>query len=163
MQSTNLFCDGACSNTGGLRAHHGGWAAILVVGDCEKILTGHNYPETNSTAEIKSLLLGLEHLSVPCPVGFFSDSQYIVKGVNIWLNNWISRDYHKVEHADLWRRIAPYRKSHSLHGTWIRGHAIKGKRSAYQEFNVRCDELAVKEAWKSYREVTGKDETGEKA
>lgn len=149
----SIYTDGACDNGGGTRAHHGGWASILVENGQERIFTGHAYPETNSTAELKALIMGLSKITKPCYVEFYSDAQYLVYGYNTWLAAWKARNWKRVLNPELWKQIDRF--PYSLHGNWIRGHAKKGEQSDHQKYNVQCDELAVEEAWKSYREHTG--------
>jgi len=144
-----LFCDGSCSLYG-TRANHGGWCAILRYGSLEKTCSGHSYPETNSTMELMGLIGGLRELTIPCRVEFYCDAQYVVKGVNEWLDKWIARKWKKVAHVDMWTEIDNFRKIHQIHGNWIRGHSKENNRSAFQEYNVLCDELAEQEAWVSY-------------
>lgn len=155
-----LNCDGSCAPTG-TRAHHGGWTSILVFGDLEKVVSGHSFPETNSTMEIKALLGGLKELKRPCRVEIFCDAKYVVNGVNEWIDSWVKRGWKgrngPVAHRELWEQVNSYRKIHDMHAHWIRGHSPKKDRSEHQEYNVRCDELAEIEAWKSYKEITGKE------
>lgn len=154
----SLYCDGSCSPRG-TRAWHGGWAAILVFGDLEKVVTGHSYPETNSTMELKALLGGLQVLKRPCQIEVYCDAKYVVDGTNDWLGGWLEKKWRgragKIDHRDLWIAVAEHKRIHNIHCNWIRGHSKKDGRSHHQEYNVRCDELAEEEAWKSYREVTG--------
>ena len=155
--TVTIFCDGACSISGS-RARHGGWAAILVYQDVEKVISGHSYPETNQTMELQALIGGLQALKRRCHVEFWSDSQYLVKGVNEWLESWRRREWHtseneRVKNQSYWKEIERLKNIHDIHGNWVRGHTNrKGKNHVY---NARCDELAVAEAWNSYRDLTG--------
>lgn len=155
-----IFCDGACSNSG-TRAYFGGWASILVRGDREDIYSGNHYPATNNTMELQALIGGLDALGdEPYIVEFFSDARYVVDGFNLWLKNWIRRDWRtsggdEAANQDHWRKVAEHTVLHDIHGNWIRGHVAQADRSLYQEYNARCDELAVQEAWNGFRIARG--------
>lgn len=67
-----------------------------------------------------------------------SDSQYCVKGFNIWMagwqrNNWMKKDGYswvQVKNCDLWQRMYELRGKISL--TWVKGHAGN-------QWNEQCD------------------------
>ena len=71
----------------------------------------------------------------PCEVEIVSDSSYVVKGINDWLQSWIKRDFNKVKNPDLWREYIRVSAPHRIHATWVRGHV------GHPE-NERCDTLA---------------------
>jgi len=150
-----IHTDGACSASG-TRAYHGGYAGILVFRDKEKIVRGHLYPAKNGGMELQALIAGLEALTEPSRVEFYSDAQYLVNGVNLWMAGWIKKGWpDRVLNQEYWKRIAELRQTHIIHGNWIRGHAPKKNRTSHQEYNVRCDEIAVAEAWLCFEDRRG--------
>ena len=68
-------------------------------------------------------------------VDIISDSSYVVKGINEWLESWIKRDFKKVKNPDLWIAYIEVSKGHKINALWVRGH------NGHVE-NERCDILA---------------------
>ena len=68
-------------------------------------------------------------------VEVISDSSYVVKGINEWLEGWIKRNFAKVKNPDLWKDYIQSAKGHKIKATWVRGH------DGHEE-NERCDDLA---------------------
>ena len=140
MDHVLLYTDGACSGNPG----PGGWAAILVHPDSGKRqeISGGEPRTTNNRMELMGVIRGLEHLRWPADVEVISDSNYVVRGMNEWIHNWIRRGWRTaankpVLNEDLWRTLLELvERQSSVRFTWIRSHA--GNRE-----NERCDELAV--------------------
>lgn len=149
-----LYTDGACP-IDGKRAQCGGWANITLWNGQEIVRLGREYPSTSSRMELVALIDGLQALLVPCEVVFYSDSQYLVKGVNEWLDGWIKRGWRRSDRAklanqDLWEKIAASRHIHSVKGVWIAGHIgpYYAGRTAHHTYNERCDQMAVQQSLK---------------
>lgn len=157
--AVSVYTDGACSNSG-TRAYHGGHAAIIVWEETEKIVRGHEYPATNSTMELQALISALKALQEPCWVDFYSDARYLVDGFSKWLVNWIEKGWpSRIENQKQWKEIAHLATIHDIRGTWIRGHAKQSECSPRQAYNIRCDEMAVEEAWACFEERRHPKET----
>ena len=77
-----LFTDGACSGNPG----PGGWGFILRVGGSEREGSGGETRTTNNRMELLGAIEGLKLLERPSRVRLVSDSQYLVKGLNEWLD-----------------------------------------------------------------------------
>jgi len=137
VKKITLFSDGSALGNPG----PGGYGAILVYGNKEKIISGGESHTTNNRMELRGVIEGLKALKEPCDVEIVSDSSYVVKGINEWLKNWIKRDFKKVKNIDLWREYIEVSNPHAIKATWVRGH--NG-----HEQNERCDELARNEAEK---------------
>jgi ribonuclease HI len=98
------------------------------------------------SVEYRSQLIALEALREPCKVELYSDSQYLVNAINEgWLANWQRRGWRRkegeVKNIDLWQRLVPLLETHEVTFNWVKGHAEN-------EYNNRCDELAVAERLK---------------
>lgn len=91
--------------------------------------------------ELLAVIEGIAALKEPCSVEIVSDSSYVVKGINEWLENWVKKDFKKVKNPELWRRYLEVSKGHHINATWVRGHAG-------HEENERCDKIAKEEAEK---------------
>jgi ribonuclease HI len=131
-----IFADGACSGNSGL----GGYGAILRCGDRSKELTGGEMMTTNNRMELMAVITALEALKRPCEVRVTTDSQYVVKGMNEWIEGWMSNGWRnaqkkEVVSRDLWERLLDAARPHSIEWVWVKGH------SGHPE-NERCDQLA---------------------
>ena len=135
MKKISLFCDGSSLGNPGF----GGYCAILRYKDSEKIVKGAQENTTNNQMELKAVIEGLKALKEPCEVDLVSDSTYVVKGINEWLESWKKRDFKKVKNPELWREFIDVSKGHKIVASWVRGH------DGHEE-NERCDKIAREEA-----------------
>ncbi len=137
MKKITLFSDGSALGNPG----PGGYGVILRYGDSEKELSGSEIHTTNNRMELLGVIEGLRALNEKCEVDVISDSSYVVKGINEWLQNWIKRDFKKVKNPDLWKEYIKVSQGHNISAIWVRGH------DGHEE-NERCDKLARDEAQK---------------
>ena len=143
MKKVRIYTDGACSGNPG----PGGWGAILIYGGVEKELSGGEAMTTNNRMELISVISALEALREPCEAELYTDSQYVANAVNLgWLASWQKRGWTRkggdVKNLDLWIKLVPLLERHRVSFNWVKGHADN-------EFNNRCDEIAVAESRKS--------------
>jgi len=136
MKKVIIHTDGGCHGNPG----PGGWAAILEYGAHRKELSGGAPATTNNRMEIQSALEALKQLKQPCEVELHTDSQYLKKGVSVWMagwkaNGWKTKAKQPVKNADLWRALDVAAAPHDVTWKWVKGHAG-------HESNERCDELA---------------------
>lgn len=137
MKKISLFCDGSSLGNPGA----GGYCAILRFGTVEKIVSGGMANVTNNQMELLAVIEGLAALKEPCDVTLISDSSYVIKGINEWLEGWRCKNFAKVKNPELWQRYLEVSKSHKVHGIWVRGH------DGHVE-NEMCDRIAKEEATK---------------
>ena len=130
-----LYSDGSSLGNPG----PGGYGGILEYKGKRKEYFGGETETTNNRMELRGVIEGLKLLKEPCDVEVVSDSSYVVKAINEWLESWIRRDFKKVKNVDLWKAYIEAAAPHHVHGTWVRGH------DGHPE-NERCDELARNEA-----------------
>lgn len=121
-----IHTDGACSSNGSALAV-GGWGAILDNGSRQLRISGREEPTTNQRMEMTAVIKALEALKGPRTVALYTDSRYIVSGVNEWLANWKARGWKKankkaVENLDLWQRLDALLQVHSVSFHWVKGH-----------------------------------------
>lgn len=131
-----IFTDGACSGNPG----PGGWGALLKFGRQEKELTGGELETTNNRMELTAAIQALKALKRPCHVQFYTDSEYLRKGITEWISTWKRRGWKTagkkpVKNQDLWRALDAVIQKHQIQWHWVRGHA--GQRE-----NERVDKLA---------------------
>ena len=76
-------------------------------------------------------------------VAYYSDSQYLVKGITEWVFNWESRGWKRkggaVENLELWQELRRVTRHREVAWQWVRGHAGHVK-------NEYADHLAVRAA-----------------
>jgi len=131
VKKITLFSDGSALGNPG----PGGYGVVLRYGDKEKELSGCEAHTTNNRMELLGVIMGLRALNEPCEVTIISDSSYVVKGINEWLEAWKKRDFQKVKNPDLWQEYIAAAKGHIIKAHWVRGH------DGHAE-NERCDTLA---------------------
>lgn len=135
-----LHTDGACLGNPG----PGGWAAILQWGEHESVLTGGLANSTNNQMELMAVIMGLEALKRPVSITVFSDSKYVLNGIQSWLegwkrNGWKNAKKRPIANQELWQRLDAATQPHRIEWQWIKGHAG-------HPLNERCDDLARAEA-----------------
>lgn len=128
----------------------GGWAVIFKVPGHTKALFGFSPHTTNNRMELTAAIKALEHLKRPCTVNISIDSEYVLKGITVWIKTWkqngwkaskwnaTRREYARVSEVvnrDLWEALDRAVQRHQV--TWIkvRGHAN-------HEENIQCDLIA---------------------
>lgn len=137
MKHIYLFCDGSSLGNPG----YGGWASILRYKDTQKIICGSQENATNNQMELKAVVEALKILKEPCFVELLSDSSYVVKGINEWLQNWVKKDFKNVKNIPLWKEYLHVSTSHKVKASWVKGHSG-------HEQNEQCDTIARQEAQK---------------
>ena len=130
-----IYSDGACQPNPG----PGGWAVLLRFGKHAKTLTGSELQTTNNRMELTAVLEGLQALTQPCQVDFYTDSQYIQRGLTEWLPRWRARNWKRKDgalaNADLWQALDTAIQRHTIQWHWVRSHAGN-------QDNERVDRLA---------------------
>ena len=140
MKTVELYTDGACSGNPG----PGGWGAILRFNGHERELSGGEEMTTNNRMELTAVIQGLLALKESCVVELWSDSKYVVDALEkgwAWgwrRKGWIKSDKKPALNPDLWAMLLDLCSQHEMHYHWVKGHADN-------EFNNRCDKLAVAE------------------
>lgn len=132
-----IYTDGACLGNPG----PGGWAVILKFGEHERELSGGNPATTNNRMELQAALEALRALTEPCRVSLFTDSEYLRKGITLWMPDWKRRNWQRkkgeLANVDLWRKLDEETERHEILWQWVRGHAG-------HPLNERVDRLAKK-------------------
>ncbi len=132
-----IYTDGACSGNPG----PGGWGALLRYNGHEKELSGGESETTNNRMEMMAVIEALGAITTKKPVHLYTDSKYVIDGVNQWLAGWKARGWKTagkkaVKNQDLWERIDLAIQSHDVTFFWVKGHSGDPD-------NERVDSLAV--------------------
>ena len=86
----------------------------------------------------------MQALKEPCLVKLYSDSQYVVDAFNKgWIGEWQSRGWKTasksaVKNVDLWQVLLELTAIHKIEFIKVKGHSDN-------EYNNRCDKIAVEE------------------
>ena len=140
MKTVELYTDGACSGNPG----PGGWGVLLRWNGHERELSGGEAQTTNNRMELTAVIQGLLALKESCTVELYSDSKYVIDALEkgwAWgwrKKGWIKSDKKPALNPDLWTMLLDLCGQHEMHYHWVKGHAEN-------EYNNRCDRLAVAE------------------
>lgn len=146
-----VFSDGACSGNPG----PGGWGTIVYEPTGKVIEFGdHQDQTTNNAMEITGVLKGLIYLrnirtSKESAVHVFSDSTYVLRGIQFWVwgwkkKNWINSEGLPVANKNLWQELSLQVSGfEKIHWHYLRGH--KGIPA-----NERCDQIATARSKNKY-------------
>lgn len=143
MKKVTIYTDGACSGNPG----PGGWGAVLIYGGHRLEMSGGERQTTNNRMELTGAIEALSKLNQPCAVELWSDSRYLVDGLEKgWAKSWRARGWKKKDgspalNPELWERLLQLCDTHDVTLRWVKGHASNPE-------NNRCDELAVAESKK---------------
>jgi ribonuclease HI len=119
-----IYTDGACKGNPGI----GGWGVVLRSGNKEKLLKGGEKNTTNNRMEMTAVIEALKALKSPCLIELFTDSQYVNRGVNEWLQNWKKANWRTaskapVKNVDLWMILDQLIINHDIRWHWVKGHS----------------------------------------
>ena len=143
MPAIEVFTDGACSGNPGA----GGWGVILRYGEIEKELSGGEENTTNNRMELTAVIEALKALKKECDITIYTDSRYVMDGVQEWMPNWklngwkTTNKKSPVKNVELWQILDSLLSKHKIKGVWVKGH------NGHPE-NERVDKLARDEAKK---------------
>ena len=127
MNQVVIYTDGACKGNPG----PGGWGALLRSADgSEKELFGGERVTTNNRMEMMAVIQALSALKRPCEVTLHVDSQYVLKGITVWLPGWKAKGWktasrQPVKNVDLWQQLDALvaGSGHKIDWRWVKGHA----------------------------------------
>ena len=123
-KKVEIFTDGSCLGNPG----PGGWGALLRYDGVEKKFSGACDETTNNRMELFAAIAALEKLKRPSDVVITTDSRYVQRGVNEWLegwkkNNWRNSARKPVKNKDLWEKLDKQLENHNVIWKWVKGHA----------------------------------------
>ena len=144
MDNIIIYTDGGCRGNPGL----GAWASILIsekhslrleIGESEEMTT-------NNKMEMKAVIKALERLKKSHNIKVYSDSAYLVNGMNEWIyswqkNNWIKSDKKPVENKEYWIKLIELSKNHNIEFIKVKGHSGNKENDRADEIvNILMDE-----------------------
>jgi ribonuclease HI len=82
---------------------------------------------TNNRMALRSAIEPLRALRRACRIRFTSDSQYLIRGMDEWIQGWKRRGWKRkggpIENLELWQELDATARRHEVVWHWIRGHA----------------------------------------
>jgi len=138
-----IFTDGACRGNPG----PGGWGALLIAGKHRREMYGGESETTNNRMELTAAIEALNALKGPRSVILYTDSTYVMEGINSWIEGWKKRGWKTsarkpVKNQDLWRALDDAVARHDIKWHWVKGHAgVEGNEKADALANRGIDEL----------------------
>ena len=137
-----IYTDGSCEPNPG----PGGWAAVIYLGQDEKVITGSEMETTNNRMELRAALEALLAVEPSSTIELFTDSEYLKRGITEWMPTWKARNWKrkkgKLANVDLWKALDAALGKHTVEWMWVKGHAG-------HPGNERADRLA-RRAMKRY-------------
>ena len=135
-----IYTDGSCIQNPG----NGGWAAIMLINNEKKVISGYKKNTTNNQMELMAAIEALKKIPIGEEVQIYTDSKYVKIGITEWIekwsqNNWKTSSKKKVKNLELWKELSSISKKHKIKWLWIKGHAGN-------PINEEVDALAKKAA-----------------
>jgi len=134
-----IYVDGACSGNPG----KSGYGIVLLFPEGQKIEVSEFIPSaTNNQTELAAAIAALSLLPEKLDnfkVKMFSDSNYVIKGITLWLKEWKDNDWTTkrgpVRNKPMWEKLEELAENIDIDWIWVKGHSDN-------KYNNRCDELA---------------------
>ena len=143
MKTVIIYTDGACRGNPG----PGGWGVLIEYGESNKQLYGGDISTTNNKMELTAAIMALKEIKEPCEIILYTDSKYVLQGIEEWIHNWKKRGWRgankkPVKNIDLWKELDELRDEHNIKWNWVKGHSgDPGNEAADMLANRGIDEL----------------------
>jgi len=125
LQKCHIYTDGSCEPNPGT----GGYGGVYLYGmesTLESFCEGPFPETTNNRMELMAAIYALENVRPDYNIFLYTDSKYLVNGMNIWINGWRRSNYKnsKVKNSDLWKRLDELVKNANVNieFRWVKGH-----------------------------------------
>lgn len=116
-----IYTDGSIwPNPGGV----GGWAFVKVCKNekCEEIhevVSGGEDQTTNNRMELRAII---EAIRMNDNVVIYSDSQYCINSINLWMKRWVKEGQSDRANNDMFCEISDLLVGKNIEFKWVRGH-----------------------------------------
>ena len=143
MKTVIIYTDGACRGNPG----PGGWGVLIEYGELSKQLYGGDVSTTNNKMELTAAIMALKEIKEPCEINLYTDSKYVLQGIEEWIHNWKKRGWRgankkPVKNIELWKELDELRDEHNIKWNWVKGHSgDPGNETADMLANRGIDEL----------------------
>lgn len=154
MDKISIYCDGACKGNNTSSSSHGGWGVYSKEMNIE--LYGGSLDTTNNRMELQAVIEAFTYLLKTRLIDkknpklnnevytIYSDSNYVIKGINEWIYGWHKKDYKDVKNDDLWRILYKLKLHFKdvVYFEWVKGHSGNiGNEYADKLANRGCDKV----------------------
>mgnify|MGYP001356276027 FL=1 len=135
-----IYTDGSCIGNPG----SGGWAAVILNGNKQDIISGRKKNTTNNQMELMAAIKALIFFSKKQKITIYTDSNYVKEGITNWIkvwekNNWKTANKKKVKNVELWIKLNTLSNFHEIEWKWVKAHSG-------DPMNNMVDKLAKKAA-----------------
>ena len=143
MKTVIIYTDGACRGNPG----PGGWGVLIKYREHSKEMYGGDASTTNNKMELTAAIEALKEIKEPCEIILYTDSKYVLKGIEEWIHNWKKRGWKgsnkkPVKNIELWKKLDELRDKHTIKWNWVKGHSgDPGNETADMLANRGIDEL----------------------
>ena len=119
-----IYTDGSCIGNPG----SGGWAAIILNGNKQDIISGRKKNTTNNQMELMAAIKALVFFSKKQKIRIYTDSNYVKEGITNWIkiwekNNWKTANKKKVKNVALWMKLNTLSNFHDIEWKWVKAHS----------------------------------------
>ena len=129
-----VHLDESCLGNGREGENPGGYGGLIEARTGSGIQRRDFYGHSPGTTNNRMALIGATAaLQLLCAKGarmrvlIVSDSEYLVKGMRLWVPNWKARGWKRaggpIENLHLWQTLVDAAGHHDVQWTWVRGHA----------------------------------------
>ena len=124
MERIKIYTDGACRGNPG----RGGWGVLIINGQESKKIFGGIIETTNNEMELTAAIKGLESFNSPTDLDLYTDSKYVMDGINDWIHNWKRNGWKTankkpVKRSNLWMELDKLNSFHDVKWYWVKGHS----------------------------------------
>ena len=143
MKTVIIYTDGACRGNPG----PGGWGVLIKYKEHSTEMYGGDASTTNNKRELTAAIEALKEIKEPCEIILYTDSKYVLKGIEEWIHNWKKRGWKgsnrkPVKNIELWKKLDELRDKHTIKWNWVKGHSgDPGNETADMLANRGIDEL----------------------
>jgi len=130
-----IYTDGSSRGNPG----PGGWAAIIMLDDSSKSqitnsksqiveIGGREDHTTNNKMELTATIKALENISNAEQIELNTDSEYVMKGITLWVHNWQKKGWKTaakkpVLNQELWQELLAVTEGKEITWKYVPGHA----------------------------------------
>ena len=143
MEHVTIYCDGACrGNNLPIDQRVGAYAYKLMCNNHVKFGGQTEKNTTNNIMELKSVIEALKALKPSAKemnIEIYSDSNYVVSGLNSWWDGWVKKGFKGVKNLELWQELRGLFDSFPhISINWVKGHAGN---SGNEDVDAYCNKL----------------------
>jgi ribonuclease HI len=119
-----IYTDGSCIGNPG----PGGWAAIILMGAKQNVISGRKKNTTNNQMELMAAIRALVFFTKKQKIIIYTDSNYVKEGITNWIkiwekNNWKTANKKKVKNVEFWKKLNILSNFHDIEWKWVKAHS----------------------------------------